>query len=181
MTVTFTREPFSHHRENGLHLAHRFVVTRELPIGHQENHASSDGLGQEKAIEGIFVKRRQAMHVHSMFAGDEKLRVTVINQRAAQNAGISSKVFTPEGALDRNLSQAPTASPATRCVRARTRCVRVRTQCVHARTPCVRARTPCVRARTSCVRARTSWTLGAQGRGGKSAGSDLRTLGSAIK
>lgn len=87
-------------------LFHRALVSRQLGIGSEKRDAFRNCLGQKEAIEGIFVKRREAVDVGRMLPRDGKLDVSVVEQAAAQYTRVSMKVIPTERVLDRDFPDA---------------------------------------------------------------------------
>src|SRR5882724_3929311 len=91
---------------SSLHFAYGSGVSGQGPVGGEEGDALAQGLGQQQAVERIFVQRGQTIEVHRVLAGDGKLDVAVVEQPPAQQARLDAKVFPPQGALDGDLPEA---------------------------------------------------------------------------
>lgn len=93
-------------REPQLDLAHGPGVAGELLVACEERDAFDQGLGQQEAVEGIFVQRGQAIDIHRMLAGNGKLGVAVVEQSPAQQTRLDDEVRSSQGLLDGDLPQA---------------------------------------------------------------------------
>ena len=86
--------------------SNRSAVTSELHVGGEERDFFDKRLGDQKAIEGIFVKRRQSLDIDGMFAGDRELDVAIVEESTPENARLDPKIISAEGALYRDLPKA---------------------------------------------------------------------------
>ena len=91
---------------SGSDFSHRPRISRHRRIGCQESDAFRGGLGDQYPVEGILVKRRQAVERHGMFAGDRQFNIAVIQQTTPQERRISTKVASTQAPFDGNLPQA---------------------------------------------------------------------------
>src|SRR5258708_6858433 len=89
-----------------LHLAHGPPVLGQLRVAGQEGDALAEGLGQQQAVEWIFVQGREAIDAHRVLAGDGKLDIAIVEQPPAQQARLDPEVLPSQGALDGDLPQA---------------------------------------------------------------------------
>ena len=78
-------------------------------IGGDEGDALAERLGQQQAVEGIFVQVRQRVDAHRVLAGDGKLDIAVVEQTPAEQAWLDAEIFSAQGVLDRDLPQAGSA------------------------------------------------------------------------
>ena len=75
--------------------SNRSAVTSELHVGGEERDFFDKRLGDQKAIEGIFVKRRQSLDIDGMFAGDRELDVAIVEESTPENARPSGRASRP--------------------------------------------------------------------------------------
>jgi hypothetical protein len=77
-----------------------------LRVGSEQRDPLDERLREQKPVEWILVQRRKAIDVDGVLAGDRKLRVAVIQERATQDARLDAEIIAAEGGLDRDLPQA---------------------------------------------------------------------------
>src|SRR3990172_564009 len=81
-------------------------VPGELLVAGEKGDALAEVLGQQQAVEGIFVQRGQAVDIHRVLAGNGKLGVAVVEQSPAQQARLDDEVRPSQGLIDGDLPQA---------------------------------------------------------------------------
>src|SRR5258708_40312920 len=67
-----------------LHLAYGPPVLGQLRVAGQEGDALAEGLGQQQAVEWIFVQGREAIDAHRVLAGDGRLSIPGVEQPPAR-------------------------------------------------------------------------------------------------
>lgn len=80
-------------------------ILGHLSIGRQERYALDHGLGDEEAIEGIFMDWRQGTDGYRMLTEDRQLMVAVVQEAPSQYACIHLEIFAPQAAFDNDFPQ----------------------------------------------------------------------------
>ena len=75
-------------------------VFGNLAVGGEEGDAFDGGLGDEEAVEGVFVDGRKTIDGDGVFAGDGKFRVSIVEQSTAKFPGVYFEVSLLKGAFD---------------------------------------------------------------------------------
>src|SRR5205085_10883 len=89
-----------------LNVLKRARVPGQLRVGCHEGDALDERLGEQQAVERIFVQKRQAVDVDRVLAGDRKLGVTIVQQPAPQQPRLDAEVIPTQRILDGDLPEA---------------------------------------------------------------------------
>ena len=87
-------------RVDGLNQAHRTRILRDHPVRGQQGDPLDQGLGDEKAIKGVFVQRWQIVNTQCMVAGHGQFCKVTFPKVASEDPPVNAEVGAIKAALD---------------------------------------------------------------------------------
>jgi hypothetical protein len=80
-----------------------------LSVRGDQGDAFDRGLGDEQAVDWVFVEQGKHLHGDRVVAGDREFDIAVFDQISAKDRRVEEKVFAPKSALDGDLPDAERA------------------------------------------------------------------------
>ena len=89
-------------------------ILSNLFIRRDKDHAFDTGLGDQHAIEWIFVNWRQIQSRQGVLARDSKFMPAIVDEGASESLRLDMEIFATERTLDRHFPKARRAEPYLR-------------------------------------------------------------------